>query len=119
MIDTLTIRDVCRLTAEAYGIPLHRLLSDDRRVRWCLPRQSAMRLAVGLGATASEVGRAFNRHPSTVDHACKRAETPVEAALRVRLRNSLLVEQEPRTLLERVEELEREVREMRGLLKTD
>lgn len=59
--------------ASAFRAPLSRMRGarrDDAPV--ALARAGAIYLATGFGLSASAAGRAFGRHRSTVDHACRR-----------------------------------------------
>jgi len=63
--------EVVRRVAEAYGIPMDRMLGRDRTHEVALPRQIAMYLSKELiGASLPEIGRAFGgKDHTTVLHA--------------------------------------------------
>lgn len=62
--------------ASAFRVPLARVRSaqrDGAAAAWA--RAAAIYLAaVGFGLSATTAGRAFGRHRSTIDHACRRIE---------------------------------------------
>lgn len=71
---------ICRqceaVAASAFRAPLARLRSARRQdAHAALARAGAIYLAAaGFGLSAAATGRAFGRHRSTVDHACRRIE---------------------------------------------
>lgn len=69
-------RTAACLVADVAGLPLDEVLHRKRRGRRSSSaRALAMYLAhVGLGEPLSRVARAFNRHRSTVSHACRQVE---------------------------------------------
>lgn len=64
------------LVADAFAVPAEALAAATRGpADVAFARQTAMYLAhVGLGATFSEVGRAFGRDRTTAAHACRTVE---------------------------------------------
>lgn len=66
----IRVSDVLGAAASLSGIPAEEIVSTCRTARLVAVRQLAMTVAVErLGASFSEVGRAFRRHHSTVMHA--------------------------------------------------
>ena len=80
LYETMICRQCEAGAASAFRAPLTRTRGarrDDASI--ALARAGAIYLATGFGLSASAAGRAFGRHRSTVDHACRRIEERCDA----------------------------------------
>jgi chromosomal replication initiator protein len=82
----MKIRDVQAAICRYYNIRLERFIGEQRAVPIVRPRQIAMYICfVFYGKSYSEIGRAFDRHHTTVMHACDVIEHLVKSGDAVNL----------------------------------
>lgn len=70
----VSLQQIVRDVSRAYGVPMTDILSRKRDQETVVPRQEAMRRARLAGMTTGDIGRAFGRDHTTVNHSIKRAE---------------------------------------------
>lgn len=74
----VTIRHIQQTVADAYGCPLHLMLSSRRHRRYARPRQLAMYLAHEMTTLSlPRIGKAFDRDHTTVLHAVRVIERKI------------------------------------------